>query len=130
MCASWLPIHKVDLDARSNRISAVLRVRIGFDVSPLQRPHPRGIVRVTALRNQLEAQKNSHPGATHAPAISQTGSAAFAISVLDPPWRQRFEGTADFAGDPPPPPGKFLGISQIVQQAQLKVAIATVLGGN
>jgi alpha-1,3-rhamnosyl/mannosyltransferase len=49
----------VDLDPRSNRISAVLRVRIGFDASPLQRPHPRGIVRVTSgLVEALEGRGN------------------------------------------------------------------------
>jgi hypothetical protein len=26
------------------------------------------------------------------------GSASFAVEVLDPPWRQRFEGTVDQAG--------------------------------
>jgi len=135
------PHHGIQFGVRADgaQLSAPLRDATGNQLVennrgvtiplPVRLNHSR-IVRVTALRNQLEAQKNSHPGATHAPAISQTGSAAFAISVLDPPWRQRFEGTADFAGDPPPPPGKFLGISQIVQQAQLKVAIATVLGGN
>jgi hypothetical protein len=29
----------------------------------------------------------------------QTGSAALAIEVLQPPWRQRFEGTVDHAKD-------------------------------
>lgn len=73
--------------------------------------NPR-VVRVAALRASLQAQKDAHPAAAHAPAIAQTGSAAFAISVLDPPWRQRFEGTVDFAGEALPP-GIFLGVTQI-----------------
>jgi hypothetical protein len=82
------------------------------------------VVRVAALRNALQAQRTSHPTA-----INQTGSAAFAISVLNPPWRQRFEGTEDFAGEPPPPP-RFLSVSQTVQQANLRIAVTAVLQGN
>jgi alpha-1,3-rhamnosyl/mannosyltransferase len=49
----------VDLDPGSNRIDAGLRVRIGFDVSPLHRPHPRGVVRVTSgLVTALERRGN------------------------------------------------------------------------
>jgi hypothetical protein len=87
------------------------------------------VVRVAALRNQLQAQKDAHAGAVPPHAISQTGSAAFAISVLDPPWRQRFEGTVDFAGEPPAR-GRFLGVTQTVQQASLRLAVTEILKGN
>ncbi|HKD78091.1 MAG TPA: hypothetical protein VKH81_00250 [Candidatus Angelobacter sp.] len=36
------------------------------------------------------------PAADHLP--PQTGGASFAVEVLNPPWRQRFEGTQDNAG--------------------------------
>jgi hypothetical protein len=84
------------------------------------------VLRVAALRATLEAQKDAHPGATPPHAISQTGSAAFAISVLDPPWRQRFEGTVDHAGDPPPI-RRFLGVAQIVQQVDIRATVAQIL---
>src|SRR5262245_46393277 len=45
------------------------RMRIGFDVSPLHRPHPRGVVRVTAglvgaleRRGVLEVVRLAPPG--------------------------------------------------------------------
>lgn len=84
------------------------------------------VVRIAALRDALQAQKDAHPGATPPHAISQTGSASFAISVLDPPWRQRFEGTVDYAGEPPLN-ATFLGVSQIVQQTDLRATITTIL---
>jgi hypothetical protein len=85
------------------------------------------VVRVKALRDALEAHKTPSPPSTPPQAITQTGSAAFAISVLDPPWRQRFEGTVDHAGDPPPT-RRFLGVSQIVQQVDLRATVTKVLG--
>jgi len=58
--------------------------------------------------------------------IAQTGSAAFAIAVLNPPWRQRFEGTEDLAGEPPPPPDlNVLQVSVRARAASLKLAVET-----
>jgi hypothetical protein len=51
------------------------------------------VVHVTELRRQLNISRAATPQA-----IDITGSAGFAIAVLDPPWRQRFEGTVDNAG--------------------------------
>jgi hypothetical protein len=51
------------------------------------------VVHVTELRRQLNIARTQAPTA-----IPVTGSASFAIAVLDPPWRQRFEGTVDNAG--------------------------------
>lgn len=48
----------------------------------------RRVVAVAELRRRLHARHLADPA--HVP--PQTGSAAFAISVLAPPWRQRFEG--------------------------------------
>jgi hypothetical protein len=51
------------------------------------------VVHVAELRRRLNAAQLANPGS-----IQQTGSAAFAISVLSLPWRQRFEGSVDQAG--------------------------------
>ena len=51
------------------------------------------VVHVTELRRQLNMKRATVPTA-----IEVTGAASFAIAVLDPPWRQRFEGTVDEAG--------------------------------
>lgn len=51
------------------------------------------VVHVAELRRRLYAAQLANPGA-----IQQTGSAAFGISVLNLPWRQRFEGSVDQAG--------------------------------
>jgi hypothetical protein len=50
------------------------------------------VVHVTELRRRLNKASPS------AGSINVTGSASFGIAVLDPPWRQRFEGTVDKAG--------------------------------
>jgi len=49
----------------------------------------RGVVAMAELRRRLHAQNVANP----AHVIAQTGAGAFAVSVLDPPWRQRFEGS-------------------------------------
>lgn len=51
------------------------------------------VIAVKALYDALANARNAHPTM---PAIN--GSASFAIEVLNPPWRQRFEGTVDQAG--------------------------------
>jgi hypothetical protein len=51
------------------------------------------VVHVTELRRRINQAIAQHPTA-----VNVTGSASFAIAVLDPPWRQRFEGTVDQAG--------------------------------
>jgi hypothetical protein len=56
------------------------------------RPNSR-VVAVKQLYNALFNARAAHP---QMPAIN--GSASFAIEVLNPPWRQRFEGTVDQAG--------------------------------
>jgi hypothetical protein len=51
------------------------------------------VVHVTELRRRINQAAVQHPTA-----VNVTGSASFGIAVLDPPWRQRFEGTVDHAG--------------------------------
>jgi hypothetical protein len=64
-----------------------------WDMAVPMRSTNSRVVHVTELRRKLNQIR-----ATHATAVPVTGSASFAIAVLDPPWRQRFEGTVDEAG--------------------------------
>jgi hypothetical protein len=51
------------------------------------------VIHVAELRRRLFAAQAANPTE-----IQQTGAASFAISVLNYPWRQRFEGSVDQAG--------------------------------
>jgi hypothetical protein len=57
------------------------------------RPGNMRVIDVKALYNALDTAQ-----ATHNTMPPINGSASFAVEVLDPPWRQRFEGTVDQAG--------------------------------
>jgi hypothetical protein len=50
----------------------------------------RNVIAVAELYKRLAAQRTPHP---QMPA--QTGGGSFALQVLNPPWRQRFEGRVD-----------------------------------
>jgi hypothetical protein len=50
------------------------------------------VIAIASLRASLVKQRS-----THLSMPEQKGSSAFAIEVLNPPWRQRFEGTVDQA---------------------------------
>jgi hypothetical protein len=64
---------------------------IGIDV-PVRAANSR-VIHVAELRRRLFAAQATNPTE-----IQQTGAAAFGISVLNYPWRQRFEGSVDQAG--------------------------------
>jgi hypothetical protein len=64
-----------------------------YDLSLPFRSTNGRVVHVTELRRRLNKAAAQHPTQ-----INITGSASYAIAVLDPPWRQRFEGTVDNAG--------------------------------
>ena len=81
------------------------------------------VVRVAALRDALEAARGTHPQA-----VDQTGSAAFAISVLDPPWRQHFEGTEDHADTGAPPSRIYVQVAGVVQRPALLSDVKTIMG--
>lgn len=51
------------------------------------------VIHIAALRNKLQAETS-----TYSQMPPQNGSANFALEVLQPPWRQRFEGTVDHGG--------------------------------
>lgn len=70
---------------------------ISANVSQTQIPLPfrtggRRVIAISQLRKDI-VQKDQDLSAQHLPPLpAQTGAAGFAISVLNPPWRQRFEG--------------------------------------
>lgn len=62
----------------------------------------RRVVAVAQLRKDIIAKQQQlqvkYPGAQLPAMPAQTGAAGFAISVLNPPWRQRFEGQGGSPG--------------------------------
>jgi hypothetical protein len=73
---------RVTADPHSNPVTQNVPMRAGH----------RRVIAIANLRQSLIAQRTAHPTMPE-----QKGSAAFAIEVLNPPWRQRFEGTVDQA---------------------------------
>lgn len=72
----------------------VLSANIAQTQIPLpMRSGGRRVVAISQLRKDIiqKDQALSSQGLPHLPA--QTGAAGFAISVLNPPWRQRFQGS-------------------------------------
>ena len=95
---------------------------------PVRQGHPR-VIHVSALRRALFLQKRDH---AHPEMPPQNGSASFAIEVLQPPWRQRFEGTVDRA-EKPGGSGRFVSVVLIgkrVTQATTKTALADLIKGS
>jgi len=109
-------------DGRGNQL------RVGNSSVPITVPtrsRHADVVRVKALRDALQAARAAHPTA-----VEQTGAAAFAISVLDPPWRQHFEGTVDHAQTGPERDRRFVEVSQTVLQASLLMSVKTLVEGG
>jgi len=81
----------------------------------------RRVIAVAQLRKDIikkDQDLSTHTGAPHLPA--QTGAAGYAISVLSPPWRQRFQKAAGtFSGG--------INIASAVERPQLAVAIKSLL---
>ncbi len=82
------------------------------------------VVHVTELRRRLNQARLKTPTA-----VNVTGSASYAIGVLDPPWRQRFEGTVDKAGTQNTSGGFVanLQIAERVAQAATFDAVSTLV---
>jgi hypothetical protein len=101
-------------DPASNPITQTVHVRAA---------HHR-VVAVAQLRRDLIAARN-----THGQMAEQKGSAAFAIEVLNLPWRQRFEGVRDQA-ESPGGSGAFVSVVMIgnrVTEPATKEAFVSVL---
>ena len=62
---------------------------------PVRASNPR-VLHIAALRDRLQAETSTPFPTQTMP--QQNGSAEFALEVLQPPWRQRVEGTVDHAG--------------------------------
>jgi len=117
--------HAITLPLRDGRGS---QVRVGNSSVPVtvpMRSRHADVVRVKALRDALQAARAAHPTA-----VDQTGSGAFAISVLDPPWRQHFEGTEDHAQTEPTPDRRFIKVAQTVREASLLMTVRTLVEGT
>jgi hypothetical protein len=71
-----------------------------YDIEVPFRSTNARVVHVTELRRRLNNVRSAATdGIGPVPsAVQVTGSASYAIAVIDPPWRQRFEGTVDNAG--------------------------------
>jgi hypothetical protein len=94
------------------------QVRVGGNPVPISVPVRSGhhrVIHVSALRRALYQQKHN---ANHLEMPEQNGSAAFAIEVLQVPWRQRFEGTVDMA-EKPSGSGSFVSVVMINSRVAL-----------
>jgi hypothetical protein len=123
------PHHGVQFGIRpvGGRITVPLRdgrgnqIRVGDSSVPVTVPtrsRHNDVVRVRALRDALQQGRAAHPAA-----VDQTGAGAFAISVLDPPWRQHFEGTEDHAQ---PGTGGRRGFIDVATPLRSQVLLTTV----
>jgi hypothetical protein len=117
---SETPTGKIYIPARDAGGQLVLSGNTQIPV-PL-RKNTRRVVAVAELQRRIVKKEADPPPAKGWPA--QTGAAGFAISVLNPPWRQRFQGKGGdllHGGD-----GHFnwsASLAAAVEQPQLKLAI-------
>lgn len=121
--------QEVAVDAQGHIVPSTPDAPEGKDV-PIPVPTRYGhddVVRIAALRDALEQKRNSDP--KFGVAIDQTGSAALAISLLDPPWRQHFEGTEDMADSESPISSRvFVRIADTVREETLHENVTLLLG--
>ena len=129
------PHHGVQFGIRRTGGTLALPLRDGFGsqiragnssvpVTVPVRSRHADVVRVKALRDALQAARGAHPTA-----VDQSGAGAFAISVLDPPWRQHFEGTADDAPGGGVADRRFIEVAQTVREASLLMSVRTLVQG-
>ena len=118
--------HQIDATSNNPAEGWVVNEPITIAV-PTRSSNPR-VIQIARLRDalQTEAGKNL-PVAMPA----QSGSAIFALEVLQPPWRQRFEGTVDHAGESTG--GRFTGtilVGANVQLEEIQTAYRQILLTN
>jgi hypothetical protein len=123
------PHHGVQFGVEENsngRLFIPVRDATGHAISSEQIPLPmrvsgRRVVAVSQLRKDIIAKDASLSGFT---LPQQSGAAGYAISVLNPPWRQRFEGKG---GDPNATgTGQFEGsiaVASTIERPALKLAV-------
>jgi hypothetical protein len=94
---------------------------------PVRAAHNR-VVAVAELRRRINQQRATFPQIPE-----QKGSSAFAIEVLQLPWRQRFEGTVDHAETAPGGSGAFVSFVMVanrVAETATKNAFVTLVQGK
>jgi hypothetical protein len=80
------------------------------------------VLSIASLRRELFARQNADD------MPQQTGGASLAVEVLNPPWRQRFEGTVDHAGQGTSPGFvSSISIAVRVTQADTKAALESAI---
>jgi hypothetical protein len=99
---------------------------------PMRAVGTRRVIAVAQLRRDIIARQNAlrakYPPAALPPLPAQTGAAGYAIAVLNPPWRQRFEGQGGSPGRTGT--GAFdasIGIAAAVERPELQLAIRRLL---
>ncbi len=83
------------------------------------------VISITSLRRALYTAQQSDPSMPQ-----QTGGASLAVEVLNPPWRQRFEGTKDNRGGGGRQSSGFLSslaVAVRVAQPETKAALQTAI---
>lgn len=86
------------------------------DVSVPFRSNGKKVLAIRELRNRLQDAHLADP--SHVP--PQTGSASFALAVLSPPWRQRFEGAGGSG------PGPVLPVAEWALDPRILDALAEI----
>lgn len=108
---------------------ALTKAGKAIEVNLPRRVSRSDIVHVARLRDLLAAEGGTADDHGTLP-VAQNGSGAFAIAVLDPPWRQRFEGTDDLGdprlGRPGADNARIIEVASRVRKAELRIAVADV----
>jgi hypothetical protein len=101
------------------------RAQMSINVDVPVRAGRADVIHVSRLRAMFKARAGEVDDNNRSP-VPQTGSAAFAIAVLDPPWRQRFEGTEDKGRprNPNPPIVQKWELVSLVRKRALRLEVA------
>lgn len=107
-----------------NNANEALMVKVPVRAGDHRVLHIAGLVK--NLRAQQGVVAANPPGNPHP--VAQTGSASLAIAMLNPPWRQRFEGTVDHAEQPEHRGGSglFVGATLVAGRAAQVPLVAEV----
>jgi|SRR5579864_3700790 len=89
---------------------------------PVRQANAR-VLSIASLRRALFARQNADD------MPPETGGASLAVEVLNPPWRQRFEGTVDHGGAGGTSPGFHASVSIAVRvtQSETKTALESAI---
>lgn len=132
----------IHVSATGNHRAVPLRAATGqllekdeeaIEVALPRRASRTDVIHVAQLRDRLKAKAATVDDHGRRP-VTQNGSAAFAIAVLDPPWRQRFEGTVDHGDPRPSPPARrpqtVFEVAERVHASALRLSVASAFSGG